>query len=100
MKEDYTPWTSVQVKQVRLSLGLTLKEMAALIGMSDVNLHYIEQGKHSLGYDYIAILEDDYGLSTQRVNRLMRQYHAEQSAETDKERAAAKLDKIKLGKKR
>ncbi|NIK13142.1 helix-turn-helix domain-containing protein [Alkalibacillus almallahensis] len=95
---DYNEWNNEQIRKVRTALGLTLKEFAALIGMSAVNLYYVEQGKHKLQSEYIEILEDKLGITPRRAKRLVRQFEMEQVAETHGELAIAKLDKVKLGK--
>lgn len=86
-------WDNVKVNKVRKALGLSLAEMAAALKMTAANVHNIERGNYGLQQEHIDTLETEYGLTDEKVAKLIEQYDAEKAAKGDKDRALQKIKK-------
>lgn len=82
----------ITVFKVRRALGLSQREFGAILGMSGVNVHYIEKGEQSLADHYIAILRNDLGLDAVRVAELVEKYDAGEKTVGAKARALHKIE--------
>lgn len=77
--------------KIRKALALTQAELGALLGMSSVNIHYIEKGESKLSGHHKAILRDELGIDEQRTQELIEQYDEINNLAGDRERALHKI---------
>jgi len=84
----------IQMFKIRKALSLTQAEFGALLGMSAVNVHYIEKGEQRLSEHYKDKLRNELGIDAKRAAELIIDYDEMNSLAGDKARA---LRKMKLG---
>jgi len=73
-------------QKVRKALGLTQRQMGAVLGMSGVNLHFIETGQSPLRNEHIDRLKEELGIDVTKAKELVRQYDHVQKVVSNKVR--------------
>lgn len=59
------------LKEQRLNLGLTQKELANLLGLTSVTINNFESGKRTAGLSAMKKLSDFFGISIYELRKLM-----------------------------
>lgn len=69
MTEPLTAVLAGQVRARRLQLGLTQQDLAAMAGVSERFVRFVEQGKPSVQLDSLTTLLETLGLELQLATR-------------------------------
>ena len=80
-----------EIFKVRKALGLTQRELGAILGLSAVSIHLVEKGELRLSESYQEILRNELGIDRKKADLLIAQYDEQQSLAGDKARALYKL---------
>ena len=59
------------LKEQRLNLGLTQKELANLLGLTEESINYFENDKRTPGLCALKKLSDFFGISIYELRKLM-----------------------------